>query len=232
MLWIHIAAGLAALLAGFVALSVRKGGDTHRACGRVFGYAMFVMTLSAAVIAGFLRPNPGNVLAASTTLYLAATGWLAARPGPHGARRRHIALAALGFAAAVYGAGLATVAFQTPGRSIGGIPAVAVGVFALVALLAAAADVRLLRGRRVDAAGRLLRHLWRMGLALWIATMSFFFGQADEFPRAVRETGILAVPVLAVALTLLFWVVRQGLAARRARRRRLDGASVAAASHE
>lgn len=215
MLWIHIAGGSAALLAGFVALYLRKGGGGHRSWGRLFAYAMFVMTISGVLIAVLLRPNPGNVLVAAITFYLVASGWLAVRPGPNGARRRHITLCALAFVAATYGLALAVVAFQAPRMVIKGIPAVAILVFSLVALAGAISDVRLLRGRPVEGGRRLLRHLWRMGLALWIATMSFFFGQADEFPKAVRDTGLLALPVLLVAATLLFWVVRQVMAGRR-----------------
>lgn len=42
--------------------------------------------------------------------------------------------------------------------------------------------------------------------------MSFFLGQAGEFPAAVRATGVLALPVLAVTLTLLYWLARAGFA--------------------
>lgn len=228
MLWIHIAAGLSALLAGFVALYVRKGGTAHRYGGRIFASAMFVMTISAAIVAGLLRPNPGNVLAASVTFYLVATGWLAVRAAPDAARRRYLALAAFGLAVGAYGVGLATVAFQTPRQAIGGIPAVAMAIFASVVLAATVGDLRLVYRSRVNPASRLLRHLWRMGVALWIATASFFFGQADEFPQAIRQTGVLAVPVIAVAVTVLYWAVRQAVVARRAGRGRLNGTSVAA----
>lgn len=218
MVWIHIAGGLAALLAGFVALYTRKGGATHRTSGRVFAYAMFLMTLSGAAIAALLRPNPGNVLAASTTFYLVATGWLAVRASPEAAPARYQALCGLGFVTGAYGAGLAAHVLQLPGRSLDGIPGMAMGIFALIAIAAASADVRLIcRGTLVGNA-RIMRHLWRMGLAMWIATASFFLGQADEFPRAVRATGLLSVPVLAVGLTLAYWIVRQRMVSRRAKR--------------
>ena len=47
MLWIHIAAGLAAITFGFVALHARKGRAVHVAAGRVFALAMVTMTVSA-----------------------------------------------------------------------------------------------------------------------------------------------------------------------------------------
>ena len=40
MKWIHIAAGLISLFAGFIALYSAKGGVQHRSSGTVFAYAM------------------------------------------------------------------------------------------------------------------------------------------------------------------------------------------------
>jgi uncharacterized membrane protein len=217
MLWIHIAAGLAAIVFGFVALHARKGRPVHVAAGRVFVIAMATMTVSAVSIAAFVNANPGNILAGSMTFYLVATGWLAVRPDPP--RLAHVALAALGFGAGAYGLFIASVAYQAPGRVIAGIPAVVTLVFGVVVLLAASGDLRLLRRGRIVGPARLLRHLWRMGFALWIATASFFLGQADEFPAAVRDSGVLAVPVLVVTGTFLFWGVRQSWRVVRSPRR-------------
>ena len=47
--------------------------------------------------------------------------------------------------------------------------------------------------------------------------MSFFIGQADEFPEALRIMPLLALPVLAVLVTMLDWALarrRQTLSAR------------------
>ena len=60
-----------------------------------------------------------------------------------------------------------------------------------------------LRGAR-----RLARHLWRMCFALFIAAASFFLGQADEFPEPLRIPALLALPVLAVLLAMLYWLWR------------------------
>jgi len=47
-----------------------------------------------------------------------------------------------------------------------------------------------------------------MCFALFIAALSFFIGQAQVFPRPVRIPGLLALPVLAVLVTMLYWVWR------------------------
>lgn len=65
-------------------------------------------------------------------------------------------------------------------------------IFGTVALLALIGDLRLLLTRRMAAKLRLVRPLWRMCLTLWLATASFFLGQADEFPAALRNPALLA----------------------------------------
>jgi len=219
MLWIHIGSGLLAIVAGFIALYARKGGRAHVGAGRAFAVAMVTMTTSAALIAGLLRPNPGNTVAALMTLYLVATAWLALRAGPERTRRTHVALAALAAGLCVYDLAIFRIIWTAPGRVLDGIPAAMLLFFAVVMLTALVGDVRALRRGGVVGPGRILRHLWRMTFALWIATSSFFLGQADEFPLQVRQSGLLLLPVLAVTATFLFWVLRQGWAVWRSRRR-------------
>ena len=55
---------------------------------------------------------------------------------------------------------------------------------------------------------RLRRHLWRMCAALFIATGSFFLGQAQVFPAPIRDSGLLPVPVLVVLGAMLYWLWR------------------------
>ena len=59
-------------------------------------------------------------------------------------------------------------------------------IFATVALLAGAGDVRMIRSRGLQGAARLARHLWRMSFALFIGAFSFFLGQAKVIPKPVR----------------------------------------------
>ena len=66
-----------------------------------------------------------------------------------------------------------------------------------------------------DVAGRarLARHLWRMCLALFVAAGSFFFGQADEIPQALRGPHLMIPPFAALG-ALAFWMVRVRFPAR------------------
>ena len=198
----HIAAGTVGVLSGLTALALRKGSRRHRRIGVVFAVSMLAMAASGAFIAAFVRPSRLNVIAGLLTFYLVATGWSALRrpPGrPPDVRDR----AGLLFALAV---GVAGLAFAATSRS--GATAVACSLFGSVALLFAASDVRLLVRGSLSGPQRVGRHLWRMGLALWIAVASLFLGQAKVFPLAIRQAHLLPVPVLVVAAAMIFWLFK------------------------
>ena len=81
-------------------------------------------------------------------------------------------------------------------------------IFGIVALSGGAGDRRMINAGGIHGAARLRRHLWRMCFALLVAAGSFFLGQADEFPDALRITPLLAFPVLAVLATMVYWLRR------------------------
>jgi hypothetical protein len=102
--------------------------------------------------------------------------------------------------------GFLSLAFALTGDMDGTTP---VGfLFGAVALLAALGDIRMLMSQRMEWSQRIARHLWRMCFALWIATASFFLGQSDEFPEALRIMPLLCTPVLLVMLLMAYWLVR------------------------
>ena len=47
-----------------------------------------------------------------------------------------------------------------------------------------------------------------MCFALFIAALSFFIGQAKVFPQPIRILPLLALPVLAVLVTMFYWLWR------------------------
>jgi uncharacterized membrane protein YfcA len=81
-------------------------------------------------------------------------------------------------------------------------------MFGTVALLATFGDLRVMRSWRTQGGFRIKRHLWRMCFALFIAALSFFIGQAKVIPAPYRNRGLLALPVLAVLVTMLYWLWR------------------------
>lgn len=188
----HIAAGTVGVLSGALALAFRKGSRPHRVAGLAFAASMLAMSATGAYVAGFVRPSRLNVIAGLLTFYLVATGWAAVRRRPGKPDAWDVA------------ALLGAVAIGLTGLAFGGAPA----FFGALALLFAAFDVRMLLRGGVFGAQRIGRHLWRMGLALWIAVASLFLGQARAFPAAIRETHLLPVPVLVLAGVLAFWLCR------------------------
>jgi hypothetical protein len=62
--------------------------------------------------------------------------------------------------------------------------------------------------RRLSSVQRISRHLWRMCFAFFIATGSFFLGQQDVLPRAVRGSPVLFVLAFAPFAVMAFWLVR------------------------
>ena len=81
-------------------------------------------------------------------------------------------------------------------------------VFAMVALLAAAGDARILKSGPLYGTSRIARHLWRMCYALFVAAGSFFLGQAKVIPEPIRIYPMLAIPVIAVIATMFYWLWR------------------------
>ncbi|MFS8064630.1 MAG: hypothetical protein ACMG5Z_08570 [Luteimonas sp.] len=219
---IHIIAGVLALVSGFVALYALKGGNLHRRSGTLFAYAMLVLTSTGALMATFVSPNRGNVVAGVLTFYLVSTSLLTVRRTVEGSRRLVTAFMLVALVAGAYAFGLALEALHSASGTVDKIPAAPLFMFGTIGLLAAALDARMLLAGRIEGAHRLARHLWRMGYAMWIATLSFFLGQAKLFPGPVRESGLLAVPVVVVAVTLLYWLGRVLLGRRRRLPSRVD----------
>ena len=215
LLPIHITAGALALVSGALAMLALKGGTLHRKSGMLFVIAMVTMTCSAVVMAAFFSPNRVNVVAGLLTFYLVCTGLLTVRRSVEQARGLMASFMLLGWAGSAYAFSLAFEAMNSAGGKVDGIPAQPIFMFAAVGLLGGLLDARVLWARNIEGAHRLARHLWRMSFAMWIATTSFFLGQAKFFPEPIRKSGVLAIPVLLVLGFLLYWLVRVLLKRRR-----------------
>jgi uncharacterized membrane protein len=205
---VHILAGALALLSGFVALYARKGAALHRRSGTLFVRAMLTMCAFGTFIAIARSVAPAlNVSMGVLTAYLVVTSLTTVRPPAAGPRWLDRGLMLVVFA--VGGTMLAFgIEALVTGRTRDEIPALPFLLFGVIALLAGAGDLRVVRSGAPTGAARLARHLWRMSFALFIAAMSFFIGQAKVFPKPVRILPLLALPVLAVLATMLYWLWR------------------------
>jgi uncharacterized membrane protein len=217
-LLVHIIGGMIGFLSGTVALVARKGARLHRWSGDVFVVSMLVMSASGASLA-LMRSQRFNFLGGVLTFYLVATAWLTLQR-----KEKERRLAEIGLLLAVLAVGVSSLAFRWEAAhraaGKGGSATTGYAVFACVALLFAAADVRMLLRARISGVQRLVRHLWRMGFALFIAAGSFFLGRASDpvlrriglrarlFTDAVRQTHLPEVPVLLVVVLTIFWLWR------------------------
>lgn len=204
---IHIAAGGAGLATGYVALYAAKGGRVHRRVGLLFVYVMLLMCASGLVVTVSRSiALSTNVSAALLTAYLVVTSLTTVRPLGSGAQRLHVGGMVLASGIVLANAVFMVRTFQ--GNPPDGMPAFPFVLFGTIALFAVAGDARVLRHGALRGVSRLARHLWRMSVALFIAAMSFFIGQSDEFPSSMRIMPILALPVLAVLVTMFYWMWR------------------------
>lgn len=192
LLLLHICAATVGLLSGYASVLVRKGGGLHRVAGSVFVIAMLAMSASGAYLATFRKPNVLSVTAALLTFYLVATGWWIGR-------HRDGSKGLFDVAALVFVTGVAVLGIAS--RS-------AASVFGVIALLFAASDVRALVRGGISGARRIARHLWRMTLALLIATLSLYPGQAKLFSTAARDSGLLFAPHVFLVAVMIFWLIR------------------------
>jgi hypothetical protein len=207
-LLVHIVAGGLGLISGFVALYAAKGATLHRKSGMVFVYTMLTMCTAGLVMEVTRGVAPAvNIPAALLTAYLVTTALITVRPPVPGGR--WLDAGAMLVALAV---GLISLTFGFEAVANGGtrkgMPAFPFFMFGVVGTLASVSDFRMMRAGRPQGASRLARHLWRMCFALFIAALSFFIGQADELPEPLRIYPLLALPVLTVLVTMLYWLWR------------------------
>jgi uncharacterized membrane protein len=208
MLPIHVIAGLLALAAGAVALFVVKGSRLHRKSGLVFVIAMLTMASTGALMAG-LKPDRGTMLGGVLTFYMVCTGFLTVRGTFEQNRRLMIWLMLMAIAVGVFDYAFGIAASNSPTHKFDGYPPALYFVFGSIAWLGAFGDARTLIARRLEGSKRMVRHIGRMGFAMWMATTSFFLGQAKVFPEPLRHAVALrAIPVVLVIAVVGYWILR------------------------
>lgn len=207
-LLVHIVAGGLGLVFGYAALYSAKGAPLHRKAGMLFVYAMLTTGIAGLLIAAVRGVAPAiNIPAGLLTSYLVITALITVRPLAGGSRWLDIGALLVALAVGLTSLWFGFEAVANGGKR-NGMPAFPFFMFGVVGLLASVGDVRMIRSGALRGASRLARHLWRMCFALFIAALSFFIGQAQLFPKPVRIIPLLALPVLAVLVTMFYWLWR------------------------
>jgi len=218
MVLVHIFTGLLAVSAGAIALAVSKGGPLHRRAGTAFVWTMLVMaglgaglavlrSLEATAVA-LAHKFQGDSLGGFLSLYFVVTGLLTVRPSTGPTR----GLEALATAGALVLVGVEFLwgfeALASVSGLRGGYPPFPFFLFGTVALLGVAGDLQVARAGRREGVSRIARHLWRMGIAMFIATSSLFLGQSQVLPDGLRVMPLLFAPVVLVLASVLYWFIR------------------------
>jgi uncharacterized membrane protein len=210
LLAVHIIAGGLAIVVGAAALLAAKGGNLHRKSGMAFVAAMTVMGLSGATLALPHGIN-GNVIGGLMAAYLVVTAWMTVQLPWESWRRTAIGLMLVAFALGLFDFVLGVVAVTRPRFALEGVPAPAYFAFAMLGVCAGVGDLHVIRSGGVRGTPRLVRHLWRMCFALFIATGSFFSIRArvaKVLPEPFLAPGVRALAVVAPLLIMLYWLWR------------------------
>jgi hypothetical protein len=70
----------------------------------------------------------------------------------------------------------------------------------------------------IAGAPRIARHIWRMCVALLIASLSFFLGPQKVMPLFMRGSPLLFIPEITVLVLMIFWLFRVRMGGRNKRR--------------
>ena len=205
---VHILAGSVALLSGYLALSVKKGSGLHRKSGMLFVGAMLTTATFGLVMAAGRGVAPAvNIPAGLISAYLVVTSLTTVRPPASSTRELHVGAMIVALATSLASLTFGFQAVAGGGTRLG-MSAFPFFLFGLVGITGCVGDMRVLRSGALQGSSRLARHLWRMCFALFIAALSFFIGQSDEFPEGLRIMPLLALPVLAVLVSMFYWLWR------------------------
>jgi hypothetical protein len=202
---LHIGAGCIGILSGWVTVSASKGGPLHRKAGTVFVAAMLVMAVVATGLAIWIH-QVENIAAGLLAFYFVATGWMTARRGD--ARTGLFEKAALlfvsGIALTFILAGLRAAASP---HGLDGYPSTLFFIFGGIAVAFAGLDLKVILQGGVSGAQRIARHLWRMCLAFFFASASFFVGQQKVMPVWMHGSKVLLVLGFAPLVVMVFWLL-------------------------
>jgi uncharacterized membrane protein len=186
---LHIAGGSLAIVSGYAALFASKGGWLHRRAGVLFVYSMLALGAGALVVG--LARDKSTWLGGPFVFYLVLTSMFTVSRSHTPSRSTNIALMALGTAVCLISTYGGVRGLLGPPGPIGHAPDVMSLVNAFVLLLCVTGDFRIVRSGPAVGTRRLRRHLWRMCYAMFVATGSFFLGQAKVIPEPLRIKPLL-----------------------------------------
>lgn len=204
---LHIGAGSVAILSGYAAILVRKGGGRHRRFGMIFVQSMMVMAAFATLLAVQIGQR-GNVAGGLLFFYLVATAWMTVRRPANAVGRFEIIAFLFVLALVAVELGFAVQAWLSPNHRLDGYPIGPYLVLAAMTAFFALGDLRLIRRGGVSGTARLARHVGRMGFAFFAAAAFLFLGQRKIMPAWTHGSPILLALGFAPLVLTIFWLFR------------------------
>ncbi len=220
VLMVHASGGTVGLVSGAAAMSFRKGSRRHAIAGKIFVLSMLFMAAGATYL-GIQHHETGNTLGGIFTAYLILTAWLTAQRAEGTTSKFDWVALLIPLVLGLLTCYAGIEKLRIPGPPKDGVPVGMTLFLGSVQLLAAGGDVRMLLRGGLMGKARIVRHLWRMGFGLFIATGSFFLGPNNRplrflsavglrqriFHTVLRQEVLIFMAVLPL-LFLVFWMVR------------------------
>lgn len=204
LIFLHIAAGAVALFSGFFTILATKGNAKHKRYGKIYVYTMLILGTTGVIVAS-VRDIPLSMLNGLIICYFVLSSLSAIRNPEYQTNRFDKALAVFAWIMVFAFAWFAYQVSQSEDGQLGGFGIAEYIVFGSVMLFSAIADLRYLLKSGLSTVQKLVRHLWRMFFPLFMATAAFFLGQAKLFPESLQSIELLAIPVLFVLITMIYW---------------------------
>ncbi|QBY04192.1 hypothetical protein E2K93_07240 [Thalassotalea sp. HSM 43] len=203
---LHITAGAIALIFGFMTIATTKGNARHKRYGKVYVVAMLLLGSTGTIVAA-IREIPLSMLNGAVLCYFVLSSISAIRNAEYKISVFDKWLTVFSWVLVAAFAWYALQVTQTESGQLGGFGIAEYIVFGTVMLFAGIADIRYLLKSGLSTIQKLVRHLWRMFFPLFMATAAFFLGQAKLFPEVLKSIEILAIPVVFVILSMIYWLL-------------------------
>ncbi|MCF6436851.1 hypothetical protein [Pseudoalteromonas sp. MMG022] len=203
----HIASGTVAVLAGYTALFMKKGGVGHIKAGRWFVIAMVLMAITGSVVA-FIKPMMISVIAGMYTLYLVLTAVAVFRASQSRQASGHYVLMYAALAIGLYSFYCVYVVSQSETGRFQGFSAGPYIMFGVLAIISAMLDLRYIMAKQISQRTRVSRHVWRMCFAMFIAVGSFVGQGLQHAPEDIRHFLLVEYADLIILLLMMYWLIR------------------------
>ena len=212
---LHIGGGTLGLLSGTVAAFAAKGSNLHRRAGTIFFVSVLTMAAFAALLAIAIPGQFFNLIGRTYVIDLGVTAWMTVRR-PEGAVGLPEKIAfvvvfvlCVPFALLAFQLGMGLPPFVGSAVAFEGPILIAVYAFTFLVVFSAVTDAKVILDGGISGVPRIARHLWRMCLALTMATGSAFTnGLPRLLPGPMHVTTIYFLPQLVPLAVLAFWMIR------------------------